>query len=42
MPKTRSQQTSNNQNHHAELLKQLWEAAVNLRGSIDTPDYKRY
>ena len=27
---------------HAELLKQLWEAAVNLRGSIEPADYKRY
>ncbi len=27
---------------HAELLRQLWEAAVNLRGSIEPADYKRY
>ncbi len=26
----------------ADLLKELWEAAVNLRGTIDTSDYKRY
>lgn len=24
------------------LLKELWEAAVNLRGSIEPADYKRY
>ena len=29
-------------NGHADLIKQLWQAAVNLRGSIETPDYKRY
>jgi type I restriction enzyme M protein len=26
----------------AELLKELWQAAVNLRGSIEPADYKRY
>src|SRR5438105_13842715 len=26
----------------AELLKELWEAAVRLRGSIEPADYKRY
>ncbi|MCX6376172.1 MAG: class I SAM-dependent DNA methyltransferase, partial [Armatimonadetes bacterium] len=25
-----------------DLLRQLWEAAVTLRGSIEAPDYKRY
>jgi type I restriction enzyme M protein len=29
-------------NSHAELIRQLWEAAVNLRGSIEPADYKRY
>jgi len=24
------------------LIKELWQAAVNLRGSIEAPDYKRY
>ena len=24
------------------LVKELWQAAVNLRGSIEAPDYKRY
>lgn len=27
---------------HAALIKELWEAAVNLRGSIEPADYKRY
>jgi type I restriction-modification system DNA methylase subunit len=26
----------------AELNKELFQAAVNLRGSIEAPDYKRY
>ncbi|KKM05233.1 hypothetical protein LCGC14_1756170 [marine sediment metagenome] len=25
-----------------DLIKELWQAAVNLRGSIEAPDYKRY
>src|SRR6266542_689450 len=29
-------------NSHADLIRQLWEAAVNLRGSIEPADYKRY
>jgi type I restriction enzyme M protein len=29
-------------NGHADLLKELWEAAVRLRGSIEPADYKRY
>lgn len=29
-------------NGTAELLKELWEAAVTLRGSIEPADYKRY
>ena len=29
-------------NGHAEFLKQLWQAAVELRGSIEPADYKRY
>lgn len=28
--------------NHAALLRELWEAAVRLRGSIEAPDYKRY
>ncbi len=31
-----------NNNGIADLLKRLWEAAVNLRGSIEPADYKRY
>ena len=27
---------------HADLIRQLWEAAVHLRGSIEPADYKRY
>lgn len=26
----------------ADLIKELWQAAVNLRGSIEPADYKRY
>ena len=26
----------------SELMKELWQAAVNLRGSIEPSDYKRY
>jgi type I restriction enzyme M protein len=29
-------------NDHSDLLKELWEAAVRLRGSIEPADYKRY
>lgn len=29
-------------NGHAQLLRELWESAVRLRGSIEAPDYKRY
>ena len=29
-------------NHHSDLTKQLWQAAVELRGSIEPADYKRY
>jgi type I restriction-modification system DNA methylase subunit len=27
---------------HRDLLRELWNAAVALRGTIETPDYKRY
>jgi type I restriction enzyme M protein len=30
------------QNGTAQLMKELWQAAVNLRGSIEPADYKRY
>lgn len=26
----------------ADLIKEFWQAAVNLRGSIEPADYKRY
>ena len=29
-------------NHHPELLKELWEAAVNLRGSVEPADYSGF
>jgi len=34
--------TASTGNGHRELLRELWNAAVALRGSIETPDYKRY
>src|SRR2546423_10036865 len=33
---------SSPKNGHSDLLKELWEAAVRLRGSIEPADYKRY
>ncbi len=32
--------TSAAENDHAQLIKELWQAAVNLRGSIEPADYK--
>lgn len=36
--------TGNNKqnNNITDVIKELWQAAVNLRGSIEAPDYKRY
>ena len=34
--------TQSNGNGIAALTAQLWQAAVNLRGSIEPADYKRY
>lgn len=34
--------TSNNNGSIPDLMKELWQAAVNLRGSIEPADYKRY
>src|SRR6266496_2014197 len=34
--------TTNNNGSIPELMKELWQAAVNLRGSIEPADYKRY
>lgn len=39
--KTATYTTSENGNI-TDVLKQLWQAAVNLRGSIEPADYKRY
>jgi len=38
MPSSKNNQRSD----HAELLRQLWEAAVNLRGSVGPAEYKQY
>ena len=35
-------QTSTENGNITDVLKQLWQAAVNLRGSIEPADYKRY
>ena len=37
-----TQQAAVNGNGVMELVKELWQAAVNLRGSIEPADYKRY
>ena len=45
MPKAKKQTASYNAGTNGsipELLKELWQAAVNLRGSIEPSDYKRY
>ena len=43
MIRTRSKKkTPRKSNQHADLLGSLWEAAVELRGSIEPADYKRY
>lgn len=34
--------TANNNGSIPDLMKELWQAAVNLRGSIEPADYKRY
>ena len=33
---------TNNNGSIPELMKELWQAAVHLRGSIEPSDYKRY
>ncbi len=35
-------QTSSQNGNITDVLKELWQAAVNLRGSIEPSDYKRY
>ena len=39
---TKTQFDNDASGNHAELIKELWQAAVNLRGSIEPADYKRY
>jgi len=36
------QMNQSKRSDHSELLRQLWEAAVNLRGSIGPAEYKQY
>jgi type I restriction enzyme M protein len=40
--KTEYKTASTNNGSIPELMKELWQAAVNLRGSIEPADYKRY
>ncbi len=40
--KAQSANPSPDSNGVMELVKQLWQAAVNLRGSIEPADYRRY
>lgn len=46
MPSRKPQQapynTETQNGNITELMKELWQAAVNLRGSIEPSDYKRY
>jgi type I restriction enzyme M protein len=40
--KAAAKTASGTANGIADLIKELWQAAVNLRGSIEPADYKRY
>lgn len=40
--KSRKKKESPKSEGISDLVKELWQAAVNLRGSIEPPDYKRY
>src|SRR5579871_4956113 len=40
--KNETPEPANNGNGLMALVKELWQAAVNLRGSIEPADYKRY
>jgi type I restriction enzyme M protein len=40
--KKKAEYQTNNQNNIMSVIKELWQAAVNLRGSIEPADYKRY
>lgn len=44
VPKKDKEKTSKKKNNNGitDLTKELWQAAVNLRGSIEPADYKRY
>jgi hypothetical protein len=41
-PRKRAGAKAKKSNGVTDLVKELWEAAVNLRGSIEPADYKRY
>ena len=41
-PKGRQKSLHESENNQAQLKTELWQAAVNLRGSIEPADYKRY
>jgi type I restriction-modification system DNA methylase subunit len=40
--KTTSESSTTPANHRSELIKELWQAAVTLYGSIEPSNYKRY
>ena len=40
--KSKYKTASTNNGNITDLMKELWQAAVNLRGSIEPADYKRY
>jgi len=40
--KKKAEYQTNNSNNIMAVIKELWQAAVNLRGSIEPADYKRY
>ena len=42
MVKSRAKDKAKKSNGISDLIKELWQAAVNLRGSIEPADYKRY
>jgi len=42
MAKRKVKEKSQKSNGISDLIKELWQAAVNLRGSIEPADYKRY
>lgn len=42
MPRKKKLAKAATTSNHSKLVNQLWQAAVNLRGSIEPADYKRY